>query len=90
MNNEAKTNPQQPKQQQGKHDPTRSVNPSDTKTNPSLENQSPGNRPQDISKKNPSQDSDFSTKVKRSQKIRSEGLPEPFFCGTSRKDKSPG
>jgi hypothetical protein len=56
MKNEAKTDPQQQKPQQGKETPTRSVNPSDTKTNPSQENQR--NRPQDTSKKNPSQDSD--------------------------------
>jgi hypothetical protein len=30
MNNEAKTDPQQQKQQQGKHQTTKSVNPSDT------------------------------------------------------------
>jgi hypothetical protein len=58
MTNEAKTDLQQQKQQQGKQDPTRAANPSDTKTNPSPQNQTPGSRPQDISKKNPSQDSD--------------------------------
>jgi hypothetical protein len=58
MSNEAERDPQQPKQQQDKHDPTGSVNTSDTKTNPSPENQGQGNRPQDISKKNPSQGSD--------------------------------
>jgi hypothetical protein len=51
MSNEAEKNPQQEKQQYGQQDP-------DTKTNPSPGNQSPGNRPQDISKKNPSLDSD--------------------------------
>jgi hypothetical protein len=48
MSNEAETDP---KQQQGKHDPMRSVTPSDTKPIPSPGNQS--NPPQD----NPSQDS---------------------------------
>ena len=57
MSNEAERDPQQQKQQ-GKPAPTGSVNPSDTKTNPSQGNQSQSNRPQDISKKNPSQDSD--------------------------------
>jgi hypothetical protein len=47
-----------PKQQQGKNDPDGPVNPSDTKTNPSPGNQSQGRHPEDISKKNPSQDSD--------------------------------
>jgi hypothetical protein len=47
-----------PKQQQGKNDPAGPVNPSDTKTNPSPGNQSQGRHPEDISKKNPSQDSD--------------------------------
>ncbi len=46
-------NPQQQKPQPGG-----SVNAPDTKTNPSPENQGQGNRPQDISKKNPSQGSD--------------------------------
>jgi hypothetical protein len=50
MSSEAK-DPKQEKQQHGG-----SVNPSDPKTNPSPGNQS-SNRPQDISKKNPSQDS---------------------------------
>ena len=50
MSNEAETDP---KQQQGKHEPTRPVN--DTKPIPSPGNQS--NPPQDISKRNPSQDS---------------------------------
>ena len=58
MNNEAEKDPQQQKPQQGKHDPTGSVNTPDTKTNPSPENQGQGNRPQDISKKSPSQGSD--------------------------------
>jgi hypothetical protein len=58
MTNEATTDPQQQKPQQGEQEPTRAVNPSDTKSNPSPQNQTPGNRPQDISKKNPSQDSD--------------------------------
>jgi hypothetical protein len=44
--------PQQQKQQHGKHDPTRSA------TNPSRENQSQRSQPQDISKKNPSQESE--------------------------------
>jgi hypothetical protein len=47
-----------PKQQQGKNDPAGPVNTSDTKTNPSPGNQSQGRHPEDISKKNPSQDSD--------------------------------
>jgi hypothetical protein len=55
MSDETETDPQQQKQQQGKHDPMRSVNPSDTKPIPSPGNQS--NPPQDISKRNPSQDS---------------------------------
>jgi hypothetical protein len=54
MSNEAEKDPKQQKEQQ---DPIGSANPSDTKTNPSPGNQS-GNRPQDISRKNPSQDSD--------------------------------
>jgi len=58
MSNEAEKNPQQQKKQQGQPDRTGSVNPSDTKTNPSPGNQSQSNPPQDISKKNPSQDSD--------------------------------
>ena len=49
MSNETESDPKQ----QGKQDPTGSVN-TDKKT--STENQ--GNRPQDISKKNPSQGSD--------------------------------
>jgi hypothetical protein len=53
MSNETESDP---KQQQGKQDPTGSVNTSDKKTNPTPENQ--GNRPQDISKKNPAQGSD--------------------------------
>jgi hypothetical protein len=55
MTNESETkkgDSQQQKQQQGKHDPAGSV------TNASQENQSQGNRPQDISKKSPSQDND--------------------------------
>jgi hypothetical protein len=51
MSNETESDPKQ----QVKQDPTGSVN-TDKKTNPSTENQ--GNRPQDISKKNPSQGSD--------------------------------
>ena len=58
MSNEAEKNPEQQKQQQGQPDRTRSVNPSDTKTNPSPENQRQSNPPQDISKKNPSQGTD--------------------------------
>jgi hypothetical protein len=57
MSNEAERDPQQQKQQRGKQDPTGSVTHSDTKTNPSPRNQSQRN-PQDISKKNPSQDGD--------------------------------
>ena len=53
MTNEIKKNPEQQKPQPGG-----SVKASDTKTNPSPENQGQGNRPQDISKKNPSQGSD--------------------------------
>jgi hypothetical protein len=56
MNNETGRDPQQQKQQQGKHLPTESGNTSDTKTNPLPGNPS-HNNPQDISKKNPSQDS---------------------------------
>jgi hypothetical protein len=41
---------------ENKQDPTGSVNPGNTKTDPSQRNQT--NPPQDISKKNPSQDSD--------------------------------
>jgi hypothetical protein len=55
MNNETESDP---KQQQGKQEPTGSVNTSDKKTNPSPENQVQGNRPQDISRKNPLQGSD--------------------------------
>ena len=58
MSNEAEKNPQQQKQQQGQHDRTGSVNPSDTKTSPSHGKQSQNDPQQDISKKNPSQDSD--------------------------------
>jgi hypothetical protein len=53
MSNEAEKDSKQQKQQ----DPTGSVNPSDKKTNPSPGNQS-NPPPQDISRKNPSQDSD--------------------------------
>ena len=56
MSNETERHPKQ--QQQGKHDPAGPVNTSDTKTNPSSGNQSQVRRPEDISKKNPSQDSD--------------------------------
>jgi hypothetical protein len=52
MSNETESDPKQ----QGKQDPTVRVDNSDKKTNPSTENQ--GNRPQDISKKNPAQGSD--------------------------------
>jgi hypothetical protein len=55
MSNETESDPKQ----QGKQDPTGKVNTSDTKTNPSPENQSQGNRPQDISKKNPPKNSDI-------------------------------
>jgi hypothetical protein len=58
MSNEAEKHPQQQKQEYGKQDPTGSVKTSDTKTDPSQENQGKRNRPQDISKKNPSQGSD--------------------------------
>jgi hypothetical protein len=58
MSNEVERDPEQQKQEQGKHDPTGSVNPSDKKTNPSPGNQSQSNPPQDISKKNPSQGGD--------------------------------
>jgi hypothetical protein len=47
MSNEAEKDPQQQKPQQGQQDPVGSANPSQG-----------SNRPQDISKKNPSQDSD--------------------------------
>ena len=55
---ETEKKPQQPSPQPGQQDPTGSVNTSDTPTDPSRENQGQKNRPQDISKKNPSQDSD--------------------------------
>jgi hypothetical protein len=54
MSNETEKNPQQ----QGSQDPTGSVNTSDSKNDPSHRNQGQGFRPRDISKKNPSQDSD--------------------------------
>jgi hypothetical protein len=54
MSNELERDPRQ----QGKHDPARPANTSDTKNNPSPGNQSQGRHPQDISRKNPSQDSD--------------------------------
>jgi hypothetical protein len=54
MSNETENDP---KQEQSKQDPTGSVNTSDKKTNPSPANQ--GNRPQDISKKNPPKNSDI-------------------------------
>jgi hypothetical protein len=53
MTNETEKNPEQQKPQPGG-----SVKAPDAKTNPSPENQGQGNRPQDISKKNPSQGSD--------------------------------
>jgi hypothetical protein len=53
MTNETEKNPEVQKPQPGG-----SVNAPDTKTKPSPENQGQGNRPQDISKKNPSQGSD--------------------------------
>jgi hypothetical protein len=43
---------------ENKQDPTGSVNPGNTKTDPSQRTQRETNPPQDISKKNPSQDSD--------------------------------
>jgi hypothetical protein len=58
MTNETEKDPQQPRQPQGQQDPTGSAKTSDTKPIPSPGNQSQSNRPQDISKKNPSQDSD--------------------------------
>jgi hypothetical protein len=57
MSNEAETDPQQPRQQHVQQDPPGSVKTSDTKSNPPPGKQSQSN-PQDISKKNPSQDSD--------------------------------
>jgi hypothetical protein len=57
MSNEAGKDPRQQKQQQGQQDPTGAANTPDTKTNPSPGNQGQSNRPQDSSKKNPSQDS---------------------------------
>jgi hypothetical protein len=54
MSNESEKDPQQ----QGKQDPTRKVITSDTKTDAAPENQGQGNRPQDISKKNPAPGSD--------------------------------
>ncbi|MGA6984581.1 MAG: hypothetical protein WBZ01_00895 [Terriglobales bacterium] len=59
MSNEAEKTLEPPKQQQAQRDP---VNTSDPKTNPPHENQSQVNRPQDISKKSPSQDSDSQNK----------------------------
>jgi hypothetical protein len=50
MTNETEKNPEQQKPQPGG-----SVNAPDKKANPSPENQGQGNRPQDISKKTPSQ-----------------------------------
>jgi hypothetical protein len=44
--------------EQQKPQPGGAVNSPDTKINPSPENQGQGNRPQDISKKNPSQGGD--------------------------------
>jgi hypothetical protein len=57
MSNEVEKDAHQPKKQQGQHNPSGLVNTPDTKTNPSPGNQSQ-NSPQDLSKKNPSQDSD--------------------------------
>jgi hypothetical protein len=56
MNKETEKN--QSKQEQGKPDPTGSVNISDTKGNPSPGNPSQSNPPQEISKKNPPQGTD--------------------------------
>jgi hypothetical protein len=53
MSNEVEKDPEQQKHEQGKHDPTGSVNPSDKRGN-----QSQSNPTQDVSKKNPSQGSD--------------------------------
>jgi|HubBroStandDraft_1064217.scaffolds.fasta_scaffold23835_2 hypothetical protein len=59
MSQESEKNRQQPKQQPGQQDPTGSVNTTpNTNTNPPHGNQSQVNRPQEVSKKNPSQDSD--------------------------------
>jgi hypothetical protein len=58
MSNEAEKDPKQQQQQQGQQNPTGAVNTPDTKTNPSPGNQGQSNRPQDSSKKNPTQDSD--------------------------------
>jgi len=54
MTDETEKNPEQQKPQSGG-----SVNAPDTKTIPSPENQAQGNRPQDISKKNPPKNSDI-------------------------------
>jgi len=43
---------------ENKQDPTASVNPSNPKADPSQRNEREINSPQDISRKNPSQDSD--------------------------------
>jgi hypothetical protein len=43
---------------ENKQDPTGPVNPGNTKTDPSQRTQRETNPPQDISRKNPSQDSD--------------------------------
>jgi hypothetical protein len=53
MSNEPEKNPEQQKPEPGG-----SVNAPDTKATPSPENQAQGNRPQDISKKTPSQGGD--------------------------------
>jgi hypothetical protein len=57
MTNEAEKNPQQ-KQQHDQQDATGSAKTPDAKPARPGESQSQSNRPQDISKKNPSQDSD--------------------------------
>ena len=91
MSNEAKADPQQPKQQQGQQDPTGSVKTSDTKSNPSQGKQGPSN-PQDISKKNPSQDSDSaaqgSTETRRREATRF--LSNSFGGERYRNKKRPG
>jgi hypothetical protein len=59
MSNEAEKTQEPPKQQQGQRDP---VNTSDPKTKAPHENRNQLNRPQDVSKKNPSQGSDSQNK----------------------------
>jgi hypothetical protein len=61
MSNETEKNPQQ----QGPQDPTGSVNTSDRKNEPSHRNQGQSYVRQNISEKNPSQDSDSQHKAEQ-------------------------